>query len=221
MELSKMRGRVLHAGGRRPQFRQADGSFLDLDPLDRCAFHLLVRCSADLIGCIRVIPLTSAQPCGTESLLGRRRVDHLLVDLGTTRDRAGEVGRWMVAPEYSPFRMGLRLIAGIGALSKKLGIETLIATVGTRDGQVKTLMRAGGRPVPGLAPIYSQKYDDDLVVLTFDLFHPAKPFGPLAVASATRLPLEEVNDARELPYGFPMHMTSSHKTGPPQSSDIS
>jgi hypothetical protein len=60
----------------------------------------------------------------------------------------------------------------LGALAKWLGLETLIATVGTRDGQAKTLVRAGGRQVPGLTTIKSQKFDDNLVVLTFDLLPP-------------------------------------------------
>jgi GNAT acetyltransferase-like protein len=201
-----MRGRVLHAGGRRPQYRQADGSFLDQDPLDRCAYHILLRSSAYLIGCIRVVPLTSVPTCGTESLLGHQRFEHLLVNIGTTRDRAGEVGRWIVAPEYSRFRMGLRLISGVGALSKWLGLETVIANVGTRDGQAEILMRAGGRRVPGLSPIKSQEYNDDLVVLTFDLMHPAKSLGPLVAEMATLLSLEQGNEARELPNGFPMQM---------------
>ena len=204
MELSKMRGRVLHAGGRRPQFRRADGSFSDRDPLDQWAYHLLLRSSGYLIGCIRVVPLTSAQPCGTESLLGHQRFEQLLVHLGTARDRAGEVGRWIVAPEYSRFRMGLPLIAGLGALAKWLGLETLIATVGTRDGQAKALVRAGGRQVPGLTRIKSQKFDDNLVVLTFDLLHPTKFSGLLAAEMALRLSLEQEDEARELLYRFPM-----------------
>ena len=114
----------------------------------------------------------------------------MLVHIGTTRDRAGEVGRWIVTPEYSRFRMGLRLISGVGALSKWLGLETVIANVGTRDGQAEILMRAGGRRVPGLSPIKSQEYNDDLVVLTFDLMHPAKSLGPLVAEMATLLSLE-------------------------------
>jgi len=185
-----MRGRVLHAGGRRPQFRQADGRFIDVDPLDRCAYHILLRSSASLIGCIRVVPLTNVSTCGTESLLGRQGFEQMLVHIGSTRDKAGEVGRWIVAPEYSRFRMGLRLISGVGALSKWLGLETVIANVGTRDGQAGILMRAGGRQVPGLSPIKSQEYNDDLVVLTFDLMRPAKSLGPFVAEMATLLSLE-------------------------------
>ena len=199
IELAEMRGRVLHAGGRRPHFLQEDGRFCDPDPLDRCAYHILVRSSAHLVGCIRVVSLASVPICGTECLVGHARFEQLLVDLGTTRDRAGEVGRWIVAPEYTLFRMGLRLIAGVGALSQSLGIETVIATVGTRGGQAKTLMRAGGRRVPGLAPIYSEKYNDDLVVLSFDLVHPVEPFGPLAVEMAARLSFQEEMEAGDLP----------------------
>jgi hypothetical protein len=190
LELSEMRGRVLHAGGRRPQFHKADGSFIDVDPLDRYAYHILLRSSTYIIGCIRVVPLTSVSICGTESLLGRQGFEQMLVHIGTTRDKIGEVGRWIVAPEYSRFRMGLRLIRGVGVLSKWLGLETVIATVGTRDGQAETLMRSGGRRVPGLSPIKSQKYNDDLVVLTFDLMHLAKSLGPLAAKMETLLSLE-------------------------------
>jgi len=63
------------------------------------------------------------------------------------------------------------------------------------------------RQVPGFVPIKCQKYDDDLVVLTFDLLHPAESFEPFAVEMAARLSLDEQNEARELPYGFPMQMT--------------
>jgi len=189
MELAEMRGRVLHAGGRRPHFLREDGRCCDPDPLDRCAYHILVRSSAHLVGSIRVVPLTSGPMCGTECLVGHERFEQLLVDLGTRRHTTGEVGRWIVAPEYSPFRMGVRLIAAVGVLSKWLGIQAVIATVGTRGRQAKTLMRAGGRRVPGLAPIYSYKYDDDLVVLTFDLSHPVESFGPFAIEMAARLSL--------------------------------
>lgn len=213
MELAEMRGRVLHAGGRRPHFLWEDGRVCDPDPLDRCAYHILVRSSPLLVGSIRVIPLTSVPMCGTECLVGPERFEQLLVDLGTTRDRAGEVGRWIVAPEYAPYRMGLRLIAAVGVLSKWLGIQAVIATVGTRGGQAKTLMRAGGRRVPGLAPIYSQTYDDDLVVLTFELSHPVESFGPFAIEMAARLSLEVQNEAAARPDEFQRQMVPPTKLG--------
>lgn len=212
-ELAEMRGRVLYAGGRRGQFRHADGHCIDRDPLDRYAYHLLLRNLDRLIGCIRVIPLRNVQRCRSESLLGSEQFERVVVRCGTSRDRVGEVGRWVIVPELAPLRMGLRLVAGVGALAKWLGLETVVAIVGTRDGQADALMRAGGRQVPGLVPIKSEKYNDDLVVLTFDLLNPAKSFGPFAVEMAARLSLDEQNEARELPYGLPMQMTRPTKLG--------
>src|SRR5574340_947705 len=113
------------------------------------------RDSDMLIGCIRVVPLRNVRRCLTESLLQDRPFEQLLTWLGNGRDRVGEVGRWVVAPEYAPFRMGLRLAIAAGGLAKQLGLETIIAMVGTRDGQARTLMRAGGQRVPGFASVRS------------------------------------------------------------------
>lgn len=178
-ELTEMRGRVLYDGGRRPAFRLADGSFADPDPLDAYAYHLLARPSACLVGCCRVVPLASAQPCGTESLLGRERFNRLLLEIGATRAHTGEASRWIVVPEHRGPRVGLRLVAGMWAIFRWLGLQTVIAMVGTRDGQNRALMRIGGRPVPGLAPLPSHKFDDEILVLSFDVSRPAKSFAVL------------------------------------------
>lgn len=195
VQVTEMRGRVLYAGGRRPRFRQADGSCVDRDWFDHDAYHVLLRDSDMLIGCIRVVPLRNVRRCLTESLLQDRPFEQLLTWLGNGRDRVGEVGRWVVAPEYAPFRMGLRLAVAAGVLAKQLGLETIIAMVGTRDGQARTLMRAGGQRVPGLAPVRSQTYDDDLVVLTFDLSRPANVITLLAAEMTTRLSMERGDKA--------------------------
>lgn len=197
VQVTEMRGRVLYAGGRRPRFRQADGSCVDRDRFDHDAYHVLLRDSDMLIGCIRVVPLRNVRRCLTESLLQDRPFEQLLTWLGNGRDRVGEVGRWVVAPEYAPFRMGLRLAVAAGVLAKQLGLETIIAMVGTRDGQARTLMRAGGQRVPGLAPVRSQTYDDDLIVLTFDLSRPANVITLLAAEMATRLSMEREDKAWE------------------------
>jgi hypothetical protein len=206
MELAEMRGRVLYAEGRRAQFRQGNGRCIDQDPLDRYAYHVLLRTSDKLIGCIRLVPLKHVQVCGIESLWGRRRFERLLVQLGTTRNRIGEVGRWVVTPEYALLRMGLRLVAGVGTLATWLRLETVVAVAGTRDGQANALMRAGGRPVPGLLPMKSQKYDDDLVILTFDLSHPVNSIGLLAADMALRLSIGQDKEAGEIPTEVPCTM---------------
>lgn len=189
-ELTEMRGRVLYNGGHRPDFLLVDGNFADPDPLDAYAYHLLARSSGCLVGCCRVVPLASAPSCITESLLGHQRLDRLLLEIGTTRAQTGEVSRWIVVPEYRCITLGLRLVAGTWAIGRWLGLQTGIAMVGTRDGQNRALMHIGGRPVPGLELLVSQKFDDELVVLSFDHSRPAKSFATLVDKMAALLELE-------------------------------
>ena len=179
-ELAELRGRVLYAGGRRMRFRQSNGGCIDRDPFDRHAYHVLLRNSHRLIGCIRLIPLKNVQRCRTEVLVGLPRFEQVLVELGVTRHRVAEVGRWVIAPEFAACRMGMRLVAGVGNLAIWLGLEAVVAVVGTRDGQARALMRAGGRPVPGIPPIASEEYDDEVLVLTFDLVHPPSTIRTMA-----------------------------------------
>jgi hypothetical protein len=168
-ELWEMRGRVLFDGGRRAAFQLGDGNFADPDPLDAYAYHALAQAPTGLVGCIRYLPLADAPTCGTELVLGRERFEKLLCELGTTRERTGEIGRWMVVPEHrGRNRLSFRLVAAAWAVGRRLGHHFGIATVGTRDGQDLALIRVGGRPAPGIEPTPAPIFDDAVSVVCFE-----------------------------------------------------
>lgn len=81
--------------------------------------------------------------------------------------------------------------------ASRLGLETIIAMIGIRDGQARALMRSGGRQVRGLAPMRSQGYDDDRVVPTFDLLRPANAVTLLMEETIARLSTERESQGEE------------------------
>lgn len=81
--------------------------------------------------------------------------------------------------------------------ASRLGLETIIAMIGIRDGQARALMRADGQRVPRLAPVRSQGYDDDLVVRTFDLLRPANAVTLLMEETIARLSTERESQGEE------------------------
>jgi N-acyl-L-homoserine lactone synthetase len=186
-----MRGRVLYANGRRPEFKTSDGQFLDRDEADQYYHHLLLRNSIDLVGCCRVTPLEGIAKCTIERELGDEVFKRLLKTVGHCRKEIGESSRWLVRDHGLGFRPGLRLIAGIWAMSVALNLKTVIAIAGTRDGQAAALERTGARRFPGVLPFVSPKYDDEVVPMYFDLAVPSTTFSALIVQMADQLSLKE------------------------------
>ncbi|MBM3926393.1 MAG: GNAT family N-acetyltransferase [SAR202 cluster bacterium] len=178
-ELVHMRGRVLYANNRRPMFRTAAGELVDSDPTDHAAYHVLARSEGELIGCCRMVRL-DAIPCSTtEELLGAGRFQKLLDCLQVKRSDTGEAGRWVAVPEARGLEVGLRLVAGAWAVARRLGLKTVVAVAGTRDGQDAALMRIGGRRVEDVGPIAAPRYADEVVVITFDVARPTPSFASL------------------------------------------
>jgi hypothetical protein len=67
-EVRVLRGSVLFDSGKRPAFRTLDGAFLDLDPIDVHAFHILTYDGATLVGCVRLYHLDPDGPaCITDA----------------------------------------------------------------------------------------------------------------------------------------------------------
>jgi hypothetical protein len=167
-QLQAMRGRVLYQGGKRPQFRAADGRYVDSDPLDPLSYHVLGLVAGEIVACWRLFVVDRAEPlCLTEQLLGRSRFETALATLGVTRAACGEAGRWIVDPSQQQIGVGRRLVAAGLALSRSLGLREIIATVGTKDGQDRALVRAGtgAVPVPGIEPLHSNAFSDRVVVM--------------------------------------------------------
>jgi N-acyl-L-homoserine lactone synthetase len=226
-ELSEMRGRVLYHVCGLPDFRLADGSFADPDPIDQRACHLLATSPDGVVGCVRAFPLAGPGGSVAESLLGRRAFEQLLLSIGATREHTVEVSRWFVLPEYACGSIGTRLIAGMWAVLRWLGTRKAIGMAGTRDGQDRLLLSMGGRRAPGLAPIVSPRFGQTIVALWFDIPHPSKRWEALVNKMAVTLKLDDrlerlpalggAYEARSRPFaGPPAQLNRGSRLGVPK-----
>jgi hypothetical protein len=86
-----------------------------------------------------------------------------------------EIGRWVVDPEYRATNLDLglsiQLAAASGALARALGKVSgglrgyVICAAGTKDRQDVVLTRIGLARVPGINPVNSEDYKDDVRIL--------------------------------------------------------
>jgi N-acyl-L-homoserine lactone synthetase len=175
-EVRALRGKAFYEGGRRPAFRTPAGAFLDPDPIDRHAFHVLAYDGAKLVGCVRLYHLDLDGPaCLTEKILGEKMFSQMLRTLGARRDEIVEIGRWVVDPDYCAknrdFGLSVQLAAASAAVANALGKASraehgfAICAAGTKDRQDRMLTRLGMAPVAGIGPVYCEKYRDDISVL--------------------------------------------------------
>jgi hypothetical protein len=176
-EVRSLRAAVLYGDGRRPAFRTDDGHYVDPDPIDPRAYHVLAYHEGTLAGCVRIYPLTeSGPPCLTETLLGEKRFSEMLLALGGSPDETFEIGRWVANPllrtssNLAP-SLGMQLAAAAGAVALRL-VENgrlrnglALSSVGTRDGQDAILARFGLTAVAGMQPVQCNHYDDSLRVM--------------------------------------------------------
>jgi hypothetical protein len=172
-----LRGSALFDNGRRPHFRTNDGSYVDPDPIDVHAYHLLAYEGATLAGCVRIYPLFGDGPCCvTETLLGDEAFSEMLVNLGSCRDETLEIGRWVgnraLRSNYNlRTSIGVQLAAGAGAVARSIAMHAgfrhglALFSVGTRDRQDAILSRFGLVRVPGVEPVRCDHYDDDIQVM--------------------------------------------------------
>jgi hypothetical protein len=85
-EVMMLRGRVLFDSGKRPAFGTPDGAFLDPDPIDVHAFHILTYDGATLVGRVRLYHLDPDGPaCITEEILGEKAFSQMLQTLDAQR----------------------------------------------------------------------------------------------------------------------------------------
>ena len=196
-ELTEMRGRVLYGVSGHPEFRRPDGAFVDCDPLDAHSYHLLARFQGALVGCCRAVPLSCSKPCVAESLMGRPRLEELVLSIGGTLERTVEVSRWLVVPDYRTTVVATRLILAMWAVVRWLGARHALGMAGTRDGQDQMLLRMGGRAAPGFAPIPSQRFGQSIAAVWFDLTCPPARFATVIDEMAVRLRLPRRVEWRE------------------------
>jgi hypothetical protein len=92
-EAREMRGRVLYDDGRRSFFRMNDGSFGDPDPVDIEAYHNSARSEGHMVGYARIVPPASLLTGFIASTIGKCRLEAILHELGTDRERICEASR--------------------------------------------------------------------------------------------------------------------------------
>lgn len=169
-ELRSLRGFALFDNGRRPYFQTQDGAFVDDDPVDAHAHHILAYSGGGLVGCIRVYcPGTDGPPCVAETLLGRQAFMLMLGKLGVQRSNIVEIGRWAVHPNYRLLgSLAVQLAAGSAALANTLRYasemprEIVMCSVGTIERQDAMLSCIGLTTVPDVDQIYCSKYNDNV-----------------------------------------------------------
>jgi hypothetical protein len=174
-EVREMRGRVMYnERGRNTAFLSADGTYIDADPFDFPAHHVLLRSSQRIVACARVSRLDRRTPGYVSTMLGQEKFDEVLLDLGITLERSCEASRWFVATEFRNLGLGPHVIAASWALACSLNSQTAFALAGTRFGQDRLLCRMGAQPVSGLATIPAGAIDDDVRLLYFNLTAPTR-----------------------------------------------
>jgi hypothetical protein len=162
-EIRALRSRVLYDEGRRPRFQPGSAGDGDPDPLDLQSFHVAVRDDGILVGCVRITPIGGPLPCATEQFIGAERWGTLLGHMAVPSDQIVEHGRWVAAREYKDIGTGLYLMCLSFALAYKLGYTSSVATASI--DVVEMLERAGARRAPDLAPVHSEHYAGDAIVL--------------------------------------------------------
>src|SRR5215831_6058800 len=173
-ELSSFRGRTLWNNGRRPHFLQNDGTPRDFDSIDDHAWHILARAGGQLVGCTRVLPVSNTNRVLADDFFGRETLESALSTTGLSVNSVAEVSRWVVTSSRNGRSvktlgglrpLGFALLACAVAVARKLGCDAMIGSCGTRDGQDRLIVHAGGTPVPGVPVRKDDRFDDVLVLL--------------------------------------------------------
>ncbi|NOU30045.1 MAG: hypothetical protein HOO96_19245 [Polyangiaceae bacterium] len=172
--IAAFRARVLFDGGRRPAFHRGDDVYDDADPLDAFAFQVALQADGELVGCIRVNPVSELPPSSMATLLGPTHTSRVLRDLGAPRSTCWDGGRWAVDPARQRSALGGELACAAMAVARYLGGRRLVGVGGVRQGQAARLVSLGAVYVSSCAPVAVPAMDDEVRVVVFDLdcIHP-------------------------------------------------
>ncbi len=161
-----LRARILFDRGRRPAFRQADGSPYDDQDLDFGAWHFLARREPDgpPLGYIRLSTPVTGDSFQSRTYLGTERYEELLAAQGIAVPDMFEHSRLVVEHRARKLGLGQYLNAlAIGA-AHQLGARAMIGTSGTKDGQDRFHEQFGFRGMPGTRR-YVEQYTEDVVIM--------------------------------------------------------
>ncbi|MFB7717940.1 hypothetical protein [Nocardia sp. NPDC056100] len=186
VELREFRARIAWNSGRRPDFRQTDGTFADPDPHDLRAYHLMVRTDAgELIACCRYAPL-EALPCSRIRELDPVGADRIAGELGCLDAEMLEGGRLLVAMQWRHYGLATELLLAGTALARLLDRRAIWGTAGVRDGQEHVFLRLGYHcAAADLIP--APHYDDELRIIVCDPARVPAAIEPRITALATEL----------------------------------
>ncbi|WP_414940007.1 ThiF family adenylyltransferase [Amycolatopsis sp. cmx-11-51] len=162
----ELRARILFDRGRRPAFRQADGSHADDQDLDFGAWHFIARQHPDgpPLGYIRLSTPATGDSFQSRAYLGTERYEELLAAQGVEPRHVFEHSRLVVEHRSRKLGLGQYLNAlAIGA-AHHLGARAMIGTSGTKDGQDRFHEQFGFRGMPGTRR-YVERYTEDVVIM--------------------------------------------------------
>jgi N-acyl-L-homoserine lactone synthetase len=180
LQIAAFRARVLFDEGRRPSFRNDEGAYADADPLDALAFHVVVRCEGEIVGCIRVNPTSVSPPSSMAALLGPALLAHVMRSLHVDPSECWDGGRWAVDPRRQRAALGGELACAAMAVARHLGGRRLVGVAGVRQRQAERLVSLGAEYVVACPAVEAKALDDELRVVAFDL-------DQVRPASATRI----------------------------------
>jgi predicted GNAT family N-acyltransferase len=204
-DVRSFRGSVLFDNGRRPHFQTKGDTFLDDDPADAYAHHILTYHGERLVGCVRVYcPAVDTPPCVTETLLGEHAFVLMLEKLGLQRSSVVEIGRWMVDPDHrSSGWLAAQLAAGSAALANALKYvsetprDIVLCSVGTIDRQDAMLGRIGLTELRGVNQVYRSNYADIVRVFSCSTIESLSPrFQRLIMEMAIKLDIGQLKKSR-------------------------
>ncbi len=177
-DVRALRGRVLYAGGRRPQFFEPETQrYDDAQPHDLEAWHIVARLNGSVVGCVRCAPLgTAASPIA--ELLGPEKLDEVVASLGASPDRCAEVSRWTVDPECGLIGLGYDLVAAVWAFLADRGFLFGLAAAGTAGKQDRILHQLGLRYLENVQELWSPTFDDTLRFMYAPFEEPVEKLEP-------------------------------------------
>jgi len=177
-DVRTLRGRVLYAGGRRPQFFDAATQrYHDAQPHDLEAWHIVARLNGQMVGCVRCAPLgTAASPLA--EILGAEKLSQVVASLDTTPAQCAEVSRWTVDPECGLIGLGYDLIAAVWTFLADSGFRFGLAAAGTAGKQDRILNQLGLRYLEGVEDLWSPTFDDTLRFMVAPFEEPVEKLEP-------------------------------------------
>lgn len=164
-----MRGEVLYADGRRPEFKNGL-SFDDDDKLDHISYHILAWDKKKVVGCLRITPLRfPITQSNILNLIGEEKFLELCQPFMLDNSFFAEASRWLVLPKYTRLKIGTNLMLNAWALILHFQYTCLFFS---GDATNYLLKEFGASLIANEKPFFSEKYNDYIKFGVFDYKNP-------------------------------------------------